>query len=310
LEINVTRVVRFWFRVGALLVLAFGLSGCGVKTLAINTIGNALASGGSSTFASDDDPELVRDAVPFALKMMESLLAASPRHKGLLLATSSGFTQYSYAFLQQEADFVEAQDLDRATALRARAKKLYLRALDYGMRGFEVEFPGFRAKLRQNPDAAMAKLTKNHVPLLYYTAAAWGAAFAVDVTDSQLSVDQTIIEKMMRKALVLDERFQEGAIHDFFISWEAGHASAGGSIEKAREHFARARQLAAGHRVSPLVTFAETVSVSEHNRKEFEQLLKEALVFDVSGAPDQKLANVISQRRAQWLLSRTTDLFE
>ncbi|PYI84479.1 MAG: hypothetical protein DME26_13235 [Verrucomicrobia bacterium] len=35
---------------------------------------------------------------------MESLLAESPTHKALLFATSSGFTQYAYAFIRQEAE--------------------------------------------------------------------------------------------------------------------------------------------------------------------------------------------------------------
>ena len=36
--------------------------------------------------------ELVREAVPFSLKLIESLLAESPRHRGLLLAACKGFT--------------------------------------------------------------------------------------------------------------------------------------------------------------------------------------------------------------------------
>ncbi len=294
---------------GLVLVLAFGLPGCSVKRMAINMVGNALSESGT-TFASDDDPELVKAAVPFGLKTMESLLAESPRHKGLLTAACSGFTQYSYAFVQQEADYVEAQDLQRATEMRARAKKLYLRAVGYGMRALDLDLPGFRERLRADPDAALVRTNRKQVPVLYYTAAAWAAAFAIDVADSQLAVEQTSIEKMMRRALALDETWEKGSIHDFFISWEAGHASAGGSYEKAREHFERAKQLAGGQRVSPLVSYAESVSISRQNRKEFEQLLNDALRFDASqSAPDQKLANVIAQRRAKWLLSRVDELF-
>ena len=291
-----------------LCALALVHTGCSIKMMAINTLGNALAEG-SSGFAKDDDPELVRDAVPFALKTIESLIEQSPKHKGLLLAACSGFTQYSYAFIQQEADFIEAQDLDRATAMRARAKKLFLRGRDYGIRAFEVEFPGFGDQLRKNTDGALAKLSKKHVPLLYYTGAAWAAAFAVDITDSRLSVEQTLFEKMMRRALVLDETYEMGALHDFFLSWEAGHATAGGSIKSAREHFERAKALSRGQRVSPFVSLAESVSVTEQNKKEFEDLLNEALAIDISLAPDQKLANVIAQRRAKWLLSRINELF-
>ena len=289
--------------------LALALPGCSIKKLAINTLGDALAGTGS-TFAADDDPELVAAAVPFGLKTIESLLAQSPNHKGLLLAACSGFTQYAYAFVQDPADYVEAQDLEKATAMRARAKKLYLRAVGYGFRGFEVEFPGFREQLRKDPDAALARVSKTQVPLLYYTAGAWASAFALDITDSQLSVNQTAIEKMMGRALALDEAWGDGSIHDFFISWEAGHTSAGGTIEKATEHYRRSRELAAGKRVSPLVTYAESVLVSQQKKTEFEALLNEALKFDIDKAPpENKLANVLGLRRAAWLLSRVDELF-
>ncbi len=292
-----------------LALLVVPASGCSIKTMAINTVGNALAESGSN-FASDDDPELIAAATPFGLKTIEGLLAESPKHKGLLLAACSGFTQYSYAFVQQEADYVEAQDLQKATAMRARAKKLYLRAVGYGMRAFDVEIPGFSALIKKDPDAALAKTTRKHVPLLYYTGAAWAAAFAIDVSDSSLSINQTAIEKMMRRALALDEQWERGSIHDFFISWEAGHASAGGSLEKAREHFLEAKALAGGQRVSPFVSYAESVLVAEQKKAEFEQVLNEALAFDVETmARDQRLANVLAQRRARWLLSRVDELF-
>src|SRR6202047_1955489 len=149
-------------------ILALSAAGCSsLKTVAVNTVGNALAQGGS-TYASDDDPELVWQAVPFGLKTIESLLAQSPQHKGLLLAAASGFTEYAYGALQQEADFVEGKDLARATELRNRARKLYLRALGYGFRGLEVQLPDLRRHLQSDPDPAhaLAGTTKAQVPLL------------------------------------------------------------------------------------------------------------------------------------------------
>jgi hypothetical protein len=202
---------------GSVCALALTLLGCSIRSMAINTLGNALAEG-SSTFAKDDDPELVRDAVPFALKTIESLIEQSPKHRGLLLAACSGFTQYSYAFVQQEADFIEAEHFEQATRMRTRARKLYLRALDYGFRALDVEFPGFRDRLREAPDGALAKAANRHVPLLYWTAAAWGAAFAIDKADSELSADQALIEKLMRRALALGESWGKGSVHDFFIT--------------------------------------------------------------------------------------------
>ena len=304
-----TATFRSALRAAMMSALTLSLAACSIKMLAINSLGDALASGSTSTFARDDDAELVRDAVPFALKTIESLIEQSPKHQGLLTAATSGFTQYGFAFIQQEADYTEAQDLDRATRMRARAKKLYLRAVEYGLRGLELDMPGFRGRLSTAPDAALAKATKKHIPLLYWTGAAWAAAFAVDVNDSELSIRQTAIEKMMRRALALDETWEQGSLHDFFIAWEAGHASAGGSMAKARDHFARATRLSGGQRLSSYVALAESVSINENNKKEFETILNEALAIDINKAPGQKLANVISQRRARWLLGRIDDVF-
>src|SRR6185312_4265430 len=116
------------------LAICAAATGCSIKRMAVNKVGDALASGGT-TFSSDDDPELIKAAAPFSLKLMESLLAESPNHKGLLFATASGFTQYSYAFVQQEAEELEERDVAASVAMRNRARRLYLRGRDYGLRG-------------------------------------------------------------------------------------------------------------------------------------------------------------------------------
>jgi predicted anti-sigma-YlaC factor YlaD len=299
---------RRWTIMSSVCAMALVLSGCSIKKIAINALGNALSEG-TSSYGKDDDLELVRDAVPFGLKTIEMLIEQSPKHKGLLTAACSGFTEYGYAFVQQEADFIEEQDFDRAKEMRIRAKKLYLRAFEYGMRAIETEFPGFRDQLRKDPDAALAKMTKKHVPRLYWTAASWAAAFAINKADSNLAADQTLIEKMMQRALALNEGWEMGSIHDFFISWEGGHSAAGGSYEKARQHFDRAVALSKGLRAGPYISLAEAVSVGTQNKKEFQEILNVALKIDVTQAPDQKLSNVVSQRRARWLLGRIDELF-
>jgi predicted anti-sigma-YlaC factor YlaD len=132
--------------------------GCSVKKFAINKLGDSLANGGTN-FASDDDPDLVGEALPFSLKLMEGLLAESPKHRGLLFAAASGFTQYAYVFVQQPEEHLEDRNLEEADALKARARLLYLRARNYGLRGLETRYPGFEMRLRQNPKATVRKTT-------------------------------------------------------------------------------------------------------------------------------------------------------
>ena len=295
-------------RASAALLALVLLPACSVKHIAVNSLGNALAEGGSS-YARDDDPDLIWEAVPFGLKTVEGLLEESPRHKGLLFAAASGFVQYGYGRVQQEADFIEARDLARATELRTRSRRLYLRALGYGFRGLEVDFPGLRERLRAEGAPALGRTRKEHVPLLYFTGLSWFAAISVSKDDSELTADQSQAEALMRRALALDEGYDRGALHDFFISWEGRGESVGGSFARARTHLERAEALAGGKRVSALVNFAETVSVAQQDRKEFERLLREALAVDPDSVPDMRLANLVYQKRARWLLARTDELF-
>jgi len=284
-------------------------SGCSMKRLAVNKLGDALAGGGN-TFASDDDPELIKSAVPFSLKLMESLLNESPNHRGLLQATASGFTQYGFAFVQQEADEIEATDFAQAEAMRARAKRLYLRARNYGLRGLEVAHRGFTNQLAAQPRGAVAKLTKRDVPQIYWTAAAWGAAIALGKDDPALLAEIPQMEALMDRALVLDESFADGAIHNFLISYEpARQGVPGDAHERARKHFERACELSHGTQAGPFVAYAEAVSVDKQDAAQFEALLQRALAINADAHPETRLANLIMQRRARWLLTKRDDLF-
>jgi predicted anti-sigma-YlaC factor YlaD len=285
------------------------VGGCSVKKMAVNKLGNALAESGT-TFASDDDPELVKAAVPFALKLMESLLAESPDHEGLLFATSSGFTQYAYAFVQQEADELEEVDYAAAQATRQRARRLYLRARNYGLRGLEARHRGITDRLQVNPRQALAKARKKDVPLLYWTAASWGAAISVLKDDPDLIADIAIVEALIDRALALDPDYDHGAIHTFLISYEPSRQGAeAGAENRARGHFERAMELSDGQQAGPLVALAETISVQNQDAAEFRQLLQQALAIDADARPEWRLVNLVMQRRAAWLLERTEDLF-
>ena len=79
------------------------LEGCSIRQYAVTTIGDVLASGGS-LYESDEDIVLIGDALPFSLKLLESLLAESPHHRGLLLSATRGFVLYAYAYVYDEAE--------------------------------------------------------------------------------------------------------------------------------------------------------------------------------------------------------------
>ena len=292
------------------LLITLVLGGCSMKRIAVNKVGDALASGGN-TFEGDDDPDLVGDALPFSLKLMESLLAESPKHAGLLLATVSGFTQYSYGWVGQRSERAFTEDIEESNALRARSRRLYLRAQRYGMRALEVHNPGFGAALDSDPHAALAKVRKQDVPALYWTAAAHGLAISASKDDPEMIAQLPVVEAFIRRAMELDAGWNEGALPEFLINIEASRNGVKAEQTQARieEFYRQALQLSGGRRASLFVSYAENSCIPAQNRAKFEEMLGRALQIDPDQYPATRLGNTIAQRRARWLLGRKDDLF-
>jgi predicted anti-sigma-YlaC factor YlaD len=303
----VKRVLPTTALLGALALL----SGC--KTVALGFAADA-AAGTGDNYARDDDPQLVRDAVPFGLKTMEGVLDGKPKHEGLLTGLASGFTQYGFAFVQTDADLDDLDGrLEQARAGRERARKLYARAREYGLRGLDVRRDGLGSKLRKGgPDAAkaLAAAEKGDVPLLYWTAAAWTLGIAANKGDMGAVAELPTPVAMIERALALDETWSDGAIHEFFVTYDATRTAAeGGGPDRAKTHLERVNALSMNKKLGPRVSFAEGILVQQQNRDEFVRVLEEVVRADAGAVPRYRLANLIAQRRAKALLAHVDDLF-
>jgi predicted anti-sigma-YlaC factor YlaD len=295
----------------ALLAAVFAGASCSVRRYAINQVGNALAEG-PSAYETDDDVELVGEALPFGLKLVESLLVQSPNHRGLLLTACSGFSLYSYAYVDYLAEISEAEDLLRAGRLRERARKLYLRAADYGFRGLELSYPGFRQHMFKEPRQAAQLVTnkrkkRKDVELLYWTAASLGLAISISRNDAAMLARLPEVEAMLDRALELDETWRQGALHAFRV--QLGAARPGEpDYEAIARHYQRALELSGGKDAGLYLAYAETVAVPRQNRAEFDALIEKALAVDVNVDPNRRLLNALAHRRAEWLRGRAEDL--
>ena len=291
------------FRFLLILVVAAALPACSLKTMAVKTVASTLSESGD-VFSRDEDPELVREAVPFALKLYESLLDSIPNHGPLLVATCSGFTQYAYAFVETDALVLGDERHAEAQALRDRALKLYLRGRGYCLRALEVRWKGIGERLLADPVPALARAERKDVEMLYWTAASWGAAISLGLDNPELAVDFPVVRALADRALALDETWSKGAIHELMISLDSLPAALGGDPARARQHFDRAIALQKGQAPGPYVALATGVSVPERNRAEFETLMKHALDVDPEADPSARLATLVTQRRARALLDQ------
>jgi predicted anti-sigma-YlaC factor YlaD len=289
--------------VAALVVSA----GCSVKRIAVNKIGNALASGGS-TYESDDDLELVGDALPFGLKLMESLLAESPQHRGLLQAACQGFTTYSYLYVQQEAERVADKDMADAEKLRTRARRLFLRGHRYGFRALAAGRPGFNEEMTLDPKSALVRFKKkSDAPLLYWNAAALGLAISVSKSDATMLARLPEVEALIERALQLDETWNSGSLHEFEVLL-AGARPGTPDFARIDTHYRRALELSKGSHAGLFVAYAESVFVPRQDREGFRSALEKALAINAEQFPLIRLPNLVSQRRAARLMGRIDDL--
>lgn len=294
----------------AILLAVSVFSGCSLKTYAINMVGDALASG-DSTFESDEDLELVGDALPFGLKLTETLLSESPNHEGLLLSACRGFVLYSYAYVDYPAEVAMQDDFERARAMRARAGRLYQRALGYCLRGLERAYQGFSIELERDPDAAVLRIgtgdEHRDLPLMYWTAAALGLGISVSPGSAAMLARLPEVEALLERALELDETWDDGALHEFKVVF-AGAVPGETDYDEIQRHYDRALQLSGGQSAGLHVAFAEAVSVPTQNGAEFREMIEKALAVDPDAKPDNRLVNLIAHRRANWLLDHVDDL--
>jgi hypothetical protein len=186
---------------------------------------------------------------------------------------------------------------------------MYLRALGYCLRRVELTHKGFRAAVEKDPTGTLQAFSKDDVPVLYWTGASWGAAISAGSEKPALINQLPVVRAIMARALELDESYELGGIHDVLISLDSLPEAMGGSVQNARRHFARSVELSNGQSASPFVSLASGISVSEQNRKEFEDLLSKALAIDVNQVPRLRLANIIYQRKARALMARADELF-
>jgi hypothetical protein len=296
---------------GAVVVVLVGaLAGCAmVNRMAVKGVADTLSEGGD-TVTSHDDPDLIAGALPFAVMLHESLLASVPNYEPLLTTTCSLYTQYSFGFVAAEAEALQRDDYDRSKRLNDRSFTLAQRGKNLCWRGLEARFRGIGQALKTDPNQALARTRREHVQLLYWSAASLGAAISAGGLDHpDLLIDWPVVRALAERAMALDETWSNGAIPELMITVESQGEALGGSEERARKYFARAVDIQRGLSPIPYVALATGVVKNKQDREEFSKLMEQALAIDPEKDPSHRLVTLMTQRRARVLLDRIDDLF-
>ena len=224
-----TRLGATVFFIGAALLSG----GCSLRSMAVNAIVPVLAN--PDVYRSEEDPELVRDALPFLLKTIESILDTSPRQNQALVFACTGFTLYANAFLQVDADLAEWDDYGRAlAAARAGPEDCTFGRANYCLRRLDLKYRGDHrtvecSNLRRRSSCHGASTTSRCLLLARAHRGDWPSRTRLDHPElvADLPAVQVRCWRGMRSSWMKD--YARGSIHGALIThrgrcrgrWEA-----------------------------------------------------------------------------------------
>lgn len=242
------------------------------------------------------DPELVRQAAPAYLVLLDGLIAESPDDPDLLAAGASLATAYAGAFVD---------DPERARRLTARGR-------GHGLAALCAQAPqtcGFETVPYERFERALAATGERDLEALYAAGSSWASWIQARRGDWTAMGDAARVEAIMRRVVALDDRFADGEAH-LYLGTLASllPAALGGRPEEGRRHFERAFELSGGRNLYAKVLLAREYARLTFDRDLHDRLLREVLAADPA-APGLTLVNVLAQEEAQRLLDDSESYF-
>jgi hypothetical protein len=256
----------------------------------------SILDGGLAAMEHETDLELARGAMPAQLKLIEGLIEEDPGNATLRLYAAQGLYGYAYGFVEDESP--------------ARAAALYARCLDHA--GHALAHAGVPVPLATSlPDieAALARVDKNAVPALF-----WSASCLAKIADMRRDDPSAVAEvpksvALMKRALELDPAYYHGGPHLFFGAYYGGlSALFGGDPARSREHFAAARTVNPNLRLADLLE-AQYLARQNQDRAAFHSLLERARSAPADAPHNLALLNAIAADKARALLVKEAEWF-
>lgn len=293
-----------------LLTTSFSLSNCSIKTMAVQQMGELVADG-VPAFEKDEDLELIRDAIPANLKLLEAMLESDPENGKIPAILSQMYASYGFAFLEGD---LETPGVGDKAKLKERINRFYQRGQQYGERALIASNKKCEQGLKviADLDSCLSGLDKDAVPALYWYGFNVAAYMNRNLNSMAALAQGPKMEKVMQRAIALDESYNFGSAHLFLmLYYGARSAMMGGNIEKADAHYKAIQKLSGSDFLLADTFYARYVMVQKQDREGFQKMLKavEAKTVDTDKTPQLRLYNSLAKSRAKLYLNSVEDFF-
>ncbi len=285
-------------RVGGFLILIL-FYGCSVQNLAIRYASGVFDSGVKAIF-SETDYEIAKSSIPANLKLLEAFYNSDPKNQKTVTLLVQGYTGYAMGFVEDDEP--------------ERAKLIYERAYNYGINFLKLKSKKFAESLSGDFEKFETTLRtefgKKDVPILFWTAMAWGSYVNLNRDDPEAISQIPKIESMVKYVIELDEDYFYGSGVMFLgVLLSARPKLFGGDPEKGKEYFERCIKISDGRYLLPYVFYARYYAVQVQDRQLYEQLLNYVIESRVETLKGAELLNVIAKRKAEKFKNMVEELF-
>ena len=262
-------------------------------------------SGCSPAFIYHHHPEFAETY--FLNKSLKAEKAAeqNPADIGGLVKACSLMTIYRYGFTMEAADRLIEEDDPSGKMKYREAHMDFIKAFQFGEKALEKKHSWFSDWFSGDIDT-VPYFDLQDVPILYWTGAALGGAISSSRGNPKWVIQLPGVGKLFESALALNPNWNAGALYSAMISFSMSRSDLGDSAaEVAGEFLSSANKASGGFHAGAQLTFAETVLVKSQNKDAF--LIRVNAVLNKER--QNEITDVIVRKRAEWLLTRTEDLF-
>ena len=258
----------------------------------------------------EHQPEFAEKFYENKIRSIGEIIKKEPENFDLLKEGVEEFTMYAFGFLMEKADRALINNYSTGVRLQEMAHQYFVDAIDFGERSINLKYNDYQKWIAGEIGNIGLEPVNIDIALFYWTAAAYGGAVSSSQGDPEWVIKLPRVGLLLNEVMKKDSLWNNGAALVAMITYTMNNPEIAGESEKlARQYFDTAVNVSNGMDLGPYIAIAESVSKLNQNRNEFIQLLNQALDIDINSNPDLRLANIISRKRAEWLLANVDEFF-
>tara|TARA_Y100001970_G_scaffold198551_1_gene241562 strand:- start:856 stop:1692 length:837 start_codon:yes stop_codon:yes gene_type:complete len=217
--------------------------------------------------------------------------------------------EYAYGILMEKGDMLLDNDYHKSLKYYQKSNIIFKEAKHSSMNLLSARYPKFEEWLKNQYDITFCE---EDIQDLYWLAAALGGIIQSSRgSDPFALVHIPTIGKLLETAINLNQEWGNGKLYSAMMSYTTVRPDLNRDVldDSLNFYFEKAVKYSDSLDASIFLSYAESVHKPKQEKKEYIEKLNFVIEMDLEKGSQNEISNIISKRRARWLLSKTEDYF-